>query len=532
MCWEVGVAQGGSENWLCRSVHRSWNVPVERRMRQAARSGHRDGTHTHVHTLSGALMGGYGTTPGLYAQDAATQQPGGGGDAAAAPAPQENFHPYSGAGDSYGYGAQQMNPMYQMNSIMYGGQGVTQGNDGSMYYAPGAPQVGHGIGGGNAMFNPSMMGMGIPGPMGMSMPGGYDPIGGGDGKLSEQFGAMGLGHENGGGKGVCGRGGGGRGRSGQHHWSPDGHAGKGGKAGGKGYTHNMGFHPMEGRGRGYGRGGGPMGVGFDDRGKRDEERDRERARNGVRGLRSGGFGAAGTMPPPVHTQEVVRLKETINPPDFEINPKFARFFVIKSYSEDDVHKSIKYGVWASTDTGNRRLDQAYRETSKKGPIYLFFSVNASGQFSGMAQMESALDYTKKFGVWAQDKWSGTFLLKWTFIKDIPNNQFRHILLANNENKPVTNSRDTQVATLVSCLFHTVPLPKPRNQSAPSQEILLEQGREMLRLFHQYKSKTSILDDFGFYDKRQVASSLIPRSPFPITFVPVLLLISSHPIACM
>ena len=52
-------------------------------------------------------------------------------------------------------------------------------------------------------------------------------------------------------------------------------------------------------------------------------------------------------------------------------------------------------------------------------------------------MESALDYTKKFGVWAQDKWSGTFLLKWTFIKDIPNNQFRHILLANNENKPVT-----------------------------------------------------------------------------------------------
>jgi len=183
------------------------------------------------------------------------------------------------------------------------------------------------------------------------------------------------------------------------------------------------------------------------------------------------------MGPPMHTPEVVRLMETINPEDFDVHPKYARFFVIKSYSEDDVHKSIKYGVWASTDTGNRRLDSAYRETGKKGPIYLFFSVNASGQFSGMAQMESALDYTQKFGVWAQDKWSGTFLLKWTFIKDIPNSQFRHILLANNEHKPVTNSRDTQ-------------------------EIMLEQGREMLRIFHQYKSKTSILDDFGFYDKRQ------------------------------
>ena len=54
------------------------------------------------------------------------------------------------------------------------------------------------------------------------------------------------------------------------------------------------------------------------------------------------------------------------------------------------------------------------------------------------------------------------MLKWTFIKDIPNSQFRHILLPNNENKPVTNSRDTQ-------------------------EILLEQGREMLRVFHQCRS---------------------------------------------
>ena len=35
------------------------------------------------------------------------------------------------------------------------------------------------------------------------------------------------------------------------------------------------------------------------------------------------------------------------------------------------------------------------------------------------------------------------MIKWTFIKDIPNNQFRHIVLANNEGKPVTNSRDTQ-----------------------------------------------------------------------------------------
>ena len=36
-----------------------------------------------------------------------------------------------------------------------------------------------------------------------------------------------------------------------------------------------------------------------------------------------------------------------------------RFFVIKSYTEDDVHKSVKYGCWTSTSTGNARLDAAF-----------------------------------------------------------------------------------------------------------------------------------------------------------------------------
>jgi YT521-B-like domain len=41
-----------------------------------------------------------------------------------------------------------------------------------------------------------------------------------------------------------------------------------------------------------------------------------------------------------------------------------------------VHKSLKFNIWASTEIGNRRLDKAYRESYRSGPIYLFFSVNA------------------------------------------------------------------------------------------------------------------------------------------------------------
>lgn len=39
-------------------------------------------------------------------------------------------------------------------------------------------------------------------------------------------------------------------------------------------------------------------------------------------------------------------------------------------------QSLKYEIWASTDLGNKRLDRAFRESADKGPIYLFFSVNA------------------------------------------------------------------------------------------------------------------------------------------------------------
>jgi hypothetical protein len=69
--------------------------------------------------------------------------------------------------------------------------------------------------------------------------------------------------------------------------------------------------------------------------------------------------------------------ELYNRPDFVTEYKNARFFIIKSYSEDNVHKSIKYGVWASTTNGNKKLDSAYREAKEKEehcPIFLLFSV--------------------------------------------------------------------------------------------------------------------------------------------------------------
>ena len=74
---------------------------------------------------------------------------------------------------------------------------------------------------------------------------------------------------------------------------------------------------------------------------------------------------------------LVPEKELYNKVDFLDTYVEAKFFVIKSYSEDDVHKSIKYGVWASTVNGNKKLHSAYMESKEKAsgcPVFLFFSV--------------------------------------------------------------------------------------------------------------------------------------------------------------
>ncbi|BFZ60646.1 hypothetical protein YB2330_001687 [Saitoella coloradoensis] len=190
-------------------------------------------------------------------------------------------------------------------------------------------------------------------------------------------------------------------------------------------------------------------------------------------------------PPPIVFDEKAANRAGINP-DTCAMPAFARYFVIKSYSEDDIHKSLKYGIWASTEIGSKRLDRAFRESSDQGPIYLFFSVNASGMFCGVAQMVTPVDHRASNGIWAQDKWRGQFGIRWIFVKDIPNVVLKHIRVCNNDNKPVTNSRDTQ-------------------------ELEAYAGREVLRTFALFQEKTGILSDWRAHVVRQRRASVASAS---------------------
>ncbi|XP_025420368.1 YTH domain-containing family protein 1 isoform X2 [Sipha flava] len=185
----------------------------------------------------------------------------------------------------------------------------------------------------------------------------------------------------------------------------------------------------------------------------------------------------------------LKMKNHYNPVEYSNPPEGSRFFIIKSYSEDDIHRSIKYEIWCSTDHGNRRLDQAFSSSEKK-KIFLLYSVNGSGHFCGVAEMISAVDYNSSSSVWCQDKWKGQFGVRWVYVKDVPNNQLRHIRLENNENRSVTHSRDTQ-------------------------EVPYNQGVQVLRIIHSYKHETSIFDDFQHYENLQkLEDSKKSAAPFP------------------
>ncbi|ODV60318.1 mRNA-binding phosphate metabolism regulator, partial [Ascoidea rubescens DSM 1968] len=126
-------------------------------------------------------------------------------------------------------------------------------------------------------------------------------------------------------------------------------------------------------------------------------------------------------------------------------PQIAKFFVIKSFNLYDIQQAFLNKVWSSTELGNKRLNQTF---NLNYPVYLFFSVNGSGKFCGIAQMLSNVVYDSKDAnnedIWFEsDKYKGFFKINFIFIKDLNFKYFKNLKLINNFNKSVTNSRDTQ-----------------------------------------------------------------------------------------
>lgn len=143
-------------------------------------------------------------------------------------------------------------------------------------------------------------------------------------------------------------------------------------------------------------------------------------------------------------------------------PDSSRFFVIKCCRPEHIQISRKNGVWSSTDLGNRRLSCAYRSRYYNARIFLFFSVNGSGCFCGVAEMTTDLRECHN-DIWMEKKrFKKVFSVHWLVIRDVPNKCIRHFLNPLNEMKSVIQSRDTQ-------------------------EIPFEIGRSMVKVFDNFSS---------------------------------------------
>src|SRR5258708_22177792 len=117
----------------------------------------------------------------------------------------------------------------------------------------------------------------------------------------------------------------------------------------------------------------------------------------------------------------------------------------------------------------------------------------SGHFCGMAEMLTPVDYTRSSTVWASDKWKGVFKVRWVFVRDIPNAQLRHIRLQ------YESFSLNSIPLLTENAFSNTQERKPVTNSRDTQELPPDAGQEMLRIFHTHPARTSLLQDFAFYE---------------------------------
>ena len=152
-------------------------------------------------------------------------------------------------------------------------------------------------------------------------------------------------------------------------------------------------------------------------------------------------------------------------------------FVMRSNNDDDIHKSIKYGVWTSGKDNNEQLSKAYKLASASNTnVFLFYSVVKSGQFVGVAKLVSDLQ-DESFPYWWQlKKWKGHFKVQWVQVKDIPNKHLEQFL--NKEGVSVTHSKDGSV---VEWNKH---------------------GKNLLKFYEDFKSYYNIFHDFDKMEERE------------------------------
>ncbi|KAJ3065166.1 3'-5' RNA helicase ythdc2 [Podochytrium sp. JEL0797] len=169
------------------------------------------------------------------------------------------------------------------------------------------------------------------------------------------------------------------------------------------------------------------------------------------------------QPPPIHPQGgLFTSQETTTSTTVRFEtPTQARFFIIKSFTQNDIAIAQTHGIWSTTLRNEGRLNDAFGSCEN---VFLIFSVNGSGGFTGVARMQAfagnglgskgaggagdaATDIEKDgvkvivAGESLRLLWDSPFPIKWLVRQFVPFRATDHLCNPWNEGKPVRIARD-------------------------------------------------------------------------------------------
>ena len=134
-----------------------------------------------------------------------------------------------------------------------------------------------------------------------------------------------------------------------------------------------------------------------------------------------------------------QAQQNVNP--HQVFFENARFFIIKSTNKENVDISQKNSEWATTQSNQKKLNEAFQSNY----VVLIFSINKSGCFQGYTIMTSYIS-DKVSSCWLNEnsvKLGGSFTVQWLCQCEFPFTKVRNLVNPINNNEPVIKSRDTQ-----------------------------------------------------------------------------------------
>ena len=170
----------------------------------------------------------------------------------------------------------------------------------------------------------------------------------------------------------------------------------------------------------------------------------------------------------------------------DVIPDDSAIYIIKSFTEEDIHKAIKYKIWSSTNFGNMKLNNEFKERQ----VFLLFSSYQTNQFTGIARMKSFVNFKDSFPLWARDNWKGTFEIEWIVIKDVPYRECKEVKCEIREKKSTGEYNFFNYST------------KSLSNSPDCQKLDSKEGKSIIEIIINYPNRNSILEHFEFYDIRQ------------------------------